>query len=128
MISFAMLSPTEVTTTNAAIGGAYVAFRCFGQMGKSFYALPSTQFVVDKHPGSGTSSPYVQRKLSSSILQNLVQGNKDVTVILEATQQSEGYPNLMPYCIIAHMDSVTVILDTRANHVIVNKKELLTNF
>ena len=125
---FGVLTPTEATTTNALIRGAYTTFRCFRRTGDRYYSLPGMQFAMDMRPDSNAvASPFAQERLQSSVVCNLTRGSKARTR-LNLDADPDEQLSTMPYCFIADTDSITVALDTGANRIIVNEKYLLTNF
>ena len=80
---------------------------------------------MDTRPdGNAVASPFAQERLQSSIVRNLMRGSETGTCLNLPDEQL----STMPYCFIADTDSITVALDTGANRVIVNEKNLLTDF
>ena len=83
---------------------------------------------MDMRPdGNAVASPFTQERLQSSVVRNLMRGSETGTC-LNLDAEPDEQLSTMPYCFIADTDSITVALDTGANHIIVNEKCLLTNF
>ena len=122
------LDPVLATTTNALLGGAFATSRCFGRTGDRYHPLPGTRFAIDTQPDPSTvTSKYAQSKFTTSVVQSLTQGTSE-GVCLNAEPTAKYVRNSLPYCFIADTDSITVVLDTGANRVIVNEKNLRTDF
>ena len=76
---------------------------------------------------STVMSKYAQSKLTTSVVQGLTQGTNE-GVCLNVKLTAKYVHNSLPYCFIADTNSITVVLDTGANRVIINEKSLLTDF
>ena len=128
LLIFGTLDPALAVMTSSLTGGAYAALRCFRHTGDRYYSLPGTRFAVDTQPDpDAVTSSHVQTKLATSVVQGLTREDK-TSICMNAKSTPAEEINSMPYCFIADTDSITVVLDTGANRVIVNEKRLLTKF